>query len=464
MRRSEATLTWRGWQYVGSNLRSGAFCVPSDILSQRHLLVNKTELYVESLPLHNYDSQQQQDVYLRAIPAGNLVSLRLSRPDPPLTTRLEPLKRLLLRARRLRVLDYRDRGQGTHFRFDSASEGEGGEGEECQTLPPLEDLTLQSYDWNHGADAAARHWDFSRLRALRLVDVPAFNFLSSVDPERLAGLHTLRCDDFSAHLPVDRRADATRALRQLVGRIRALRVLEVTCHTHLFLPPTAAAATASSSPEHHNDDDPLLRHAPTLRTLRIRDHAGAGFSDEAAPPCPTLRAGYARRLTRRLRGLRSLELDFDARACDDPRGFLRALGAFPRLETLTLHVRTVLRPAGLFDDDDEEGGYPTSPADPRHHYHCRAGTPADPDRDAAQRTLAALVQARKEAGAAPWRRIALVVGGWRPVLGVRRGGEVWRALNARGVFAERCFVLERAGDGDGDAMLLREEVARRAEA
>ncbi|RYO84554.1 hypothetical protein DL764_009305 [Monosporascus ibericus] len=455
----QATLTWNvlnRWLYVGSDLHSGAFCPPSDILSQRHLQVNKTELYVENLPLHNYDGQQQQDIYLRVIPAGNLVSLRLSSPNPPLTTRLEPLKRLLLRARRLRVLDYRDRGQGTHFRFTS-SEGEV-EGEEDQTLPPLEDLTLQSYDWDHGADVAARHWDFSRLRALRLVDVPAFNFLSSVDPERLAGLHTLRCDDFSAHLPVDRRADATRALRRLVGCIRALRVLEVTCHTRLFFPPDDGDAK--------DEDSPLLRHAPTLRVLRLRDHAGTGFGDGAAPPCPTLRVSDTLRLARRLRGLRSLELDFDVRACDDPRGFLRALGAFPRLEELTLHVQTVLRPVDLF----EEEYYSTGPVHPVHHQqqfrhhppHTRTLAAADPDREAAQHTLAALVRARKNSGSAtPWRRIALVVGGWRPVLSVRRGGEAWRALNARGVFAERCFVLERVENGD--EMVLREEIARRVE-
>ncbi|RYP27608.1 hypothetical protein DL767_007613 [Monosporascus sp. MG133] len=473
----QGALTWNvlnRWLYVGSDLHSGAFCPPSDILSQRHLQVNKTELYVENLPLHNYDGQQQKDIYLRVIPAGNLVSLRLSSPNPPLTTRLEPLKRLLLRARRLRVLDYRDRGQGTHFRFAS-SEGEGegeGEGEEDQALPPLEDLTLQSYDWDHGPDVAARHWDFSRLRALRLVDVPAFNFLSSVDPERLAGLHTLRCDDFSAHLPVDRRADATRALRRLVGCIRALRVLEVTCHTRLFFP--------ADDGHTRDEDDPLLRHAPTLRVLRLRDHAGAGFGDRAAPPCPTLRAPDAWRLARRLRGLRSLELDFDARACDDPRGFLRALGAFPRLEKLTLHVQTVLRPAGLFDDADEEEEegeyYSTGPVHPRHRHHhhhqqqqlrhhpphTRTPAAADPDREAAQRTLVALVRAKRSSGnTTPWRRIALVVGGWRPVLGVRRGGEAWRALNARGVFAERCFVLERVEDGD--EMVLREEIARRVE-
>ncbi|RYP65177.1 hypothetical protein DL770_009055 [Monosporascus sp. CRB-9-2] len=463
----EATLTRRGLDgyWMGSNTyhRSGAFCPPSDILSQRHLQVNKTELYVENLPLHNYDGQQQHDIYLRAIPAGNLVSLRLSSPNPPLTTRLEPLKRLLLRARRLRVLDYRDRGQGTHFRFAS-SEGEG-EGEEDQTLPPLEDLTLQSYDWDHGPDVAARHWDFSRLRALRLVDVPVFNFLSSVDPERLAGLHTLHCDDFSAHLPVDRRADATRALRRLVGCIRALRVLEVTCHTRLFFP-------FDGDGDAEDEDSPLLRHAPTLRVLRLRDHAGVGFGDGAAPPCPTLQASDAWRLAQRLRGLRSLELDFDVRACDDPRGFLRALGAFPRLEKLTLHVQTVLRPVGLFEDEEEY--YPTSPVHHHHHHHhhqqfhhhhhphTRTPAAADPDREAAQRTLAALVRARKNSGnATPWRRIALVVGGWRPVLGVRRGGEAWRALNARGMFAERCFVLERAEDGD--EMELREEIARRVE-
>lgn len=247
----------------------------------------------------------------------------------------------------------------------------------------------------------------------------------------------------------------------------------------------------------------LHHHAPTLRVLRLRDHVG--FVDDEDRRCPTLRAADVAGLARRLAHLRELELDLDAADCDDPARFLQALCAFPRLGVLTLHVQTVVRPwaalallsasasaeagqrggwrrrrrrsggakeTGIGEEEEEEGSR-------SHHRYF------DADYAAAMRTFEALVRGKRERieveqqqrqeNTVPWRRITLVVGGWRPFM-VRRTSAVWRALNARGVFAERCFVLEGAGAlagaaGDsGDtgvgadmALMVREETTRTVE-
>lgn len=393
--------------------------MPADVLDDRQpkntnaARFHQTRLYVEGLPLREF-GEGQSDAYVRAIPTDLLMSLKMAPPELPLTTRLGPLKQLLLASPRLETFDYEDRGQGTRFSF---AEGE--------RLPPFRDLRLVSYDWDHDRDAVARHWDFSRVRALELVDVPAFNFLRSVSFPDLAGLHTLHIADYSAHLP-DRRQDATRGLHRLVrDHVRALRVLCFTCHTALF------------------PLDAILAHAASLEELRLRDHVG--FGDEQRR-CPTLRAADVEVLARALANLHTLELDLDAEACDDPAAFLRALCAFPRLRTLTLHVQTLLRPMEF----DEEYGTPRmvvegddDDADDEDSQEIEE----DRDYEAARWAYGLLVRGRpaalvEEGRAVPWRSITINVGGWRRNM-VRRLSEAWRWQNARGVFAERCFVLER---------------------
>ncbi|KAK7748365.1 hypothetical protein SLS62_008628 [Diatrype stigma] len=522
------------WSYAGYDVYTGTPWTPSDVLSRRHLEVDKTKLHIENLPLPSY-SDLLEYIYTRGIPAENLASLRLTAPNPPLTTRLEPLQRLLLQARRLQTLDYRDSGQGTHFSFPPSSfaltaTGDGDDnGERMLRLPALEELTLQSYDWDHDATDSAAHWDFSRLRALQLIDVPALPFLTAVPPRALRGLQALRCDDrspssyYASDTGRSQSRDAavvtTQFLASLIHEIRALRSLELTCHTRLLFPspPTVcdddggggihdnddhdhdqdyedededekktrkrkSASNVPPSPEgeggkrkrrreldggNSDNDHVLLRHAPTLRVLRLRDHVGLVDEDRR---CPTLRAADVAGLARHLAHLRALELDLDAADCDDPARFLRALCAFPRLEALTLHVQTAVKPwaalalLGAGGGGEEEKGS-------HHHF--------DADYDAAICMFEALVRGKKERRqeigektmVVPWRRITLVVGGWRPFM-VRRTSAVWRALNARGVFAERCFVLEGAGEGTVDeggdaaadiALLVREEMARTVE-
>ncbi|KAK8102927.1 hypothetical protein PG984_016073 [Apiospora sp. TS-2023a] len=381
------------WKYVRGEFCRGGMYVPSDILSRHHMDHSKTKLYVDDLPLRDFGSEPE-DTYLRAIPTDILTSLKMGNPTPPLTTRLESLKQLLLHSRRLDTFHYVDRGQGTHLDF--ADE---------ERLPAFKELVLQSYDWNHSAQEVARHWDFSQMRVLRLVDVPIFEFLRSVPFADLSNLEELHCEDFSAHLP-DRRRQATEGLYVLCRQIRALQSLKITCHTEYF------------------PVDAILRHANRLEVLRFRDHVGFG---EEYRGCPTVWIDDLVQLSRGLGYLHTLELDMDITMCDPPL-FLRALCGFRRLHTLTLHVQTLI---STLEDQPPN---------------------VDRDYEAAMKTFGTLVRGKM---GPMWRSITINVGGWRKHL-VRRLDAGWRAFNEQGIYAERCFVLERNAEGQ---MMVREETA-----
>lgn len=368
--------------------------MPSDILNMEQTRHDGTKLYVEELPLRDFEGDLG-NTYLWAIPTELLVSLKMAHPAPPLVTRLNSLKNLLVSARHLETLHFEDRGQGTHFNFLPH-----------ERLPAFRELTLRSYDWRHTPDEVARHWDFRRIVALELTSVPVFNFLSSVSFADLAGLHTLHCDDFSAHLP-DLRQEATQALYVLIRRyVRALSALSITVHTRQF------------------PVDAILAHAHSLTSLRLRDHTGFAEEDRR---CPTLYHEDVWLLARHMRHLQVLELDMDT-VFADPPAFLRAVCGFPALHTLTLHVQTVVHPFETVHAGQEDRDYA-----------------------AAMRTLHFLVVNKV---GATWRTVTLNVGGWKRVM-VRRLSEGWRRQNEKGVFAERCFVLERSLD-TGD-LLVREE-------
>ena len=421
------------WRYIPLDFSDGPFWLPSDVLGQDQIQGKGIRLHVEGLPLLS-SKEKYQDFYLKSIPSELLVSLELAHPMPPLTTRLHSLKELLLASPHLETLHYRDKGQGTHFSFTGS-----------ERLPPLKDLVLESYDWNHDKHSVATHWDFSRIRSLALLSVPIHSFLTSVPPTSLAALHTLHASDFSAHHhhhhhpgPPDHRLSATLDLAALVStHICALVDLRLTCHVSLF-PPSA-----------------LLRHAASLRRLSLRDHVGFADDDRR---CPTLPASDLEVLAGALDRLTALELDMDFDDDDhhhhqQRRRFLLALCHFPALRTLTLHTQTVLRPTGCCDDDDDDDDDDNVPA--------AAAAAADPDRDAAARTFAFLVRNRGVGVGGgdvpvPWQRVTLNVGTGGAV--ARRVGEGWR-----GVMAKRCFVLERAegsgggGGGGGGGFVFREE-------
>lgn len=370
------------WRFESDELEEDGVWLPSDILDLERMEKQRTRLFVENLPMRQFDGNS----YIRAVPSGSLVSLKLASPTPPLTTRLASLKRLLLLSRNLEILHYQDRGQGTQLSFD-----------EGERMPPLRVLSLRSYDWNHSDDEVWKHWDFSRLRSLELISVPCFNFLNSVPFQELADISSLHVEDWSAHL-LDRRREATRLLHDLIRHhIRELKSLEATCHVELF------------------QLDAILRHGQTLQKLLLRDHVG--FSDENRR-CPTLQLGDLSLLARNLPILHTLEVDMDTQRCD-PEQFLHSIIQFPRLENLTLHVQTLVSAA---ENDVSR---------------------TDQDYHAAMAIFGDLTRGRKsERTDCPWKRITINVGGWRPVM-IRRLSPAWRELNEHGIFAERCFVMDR---------------------
>lgn len=389
------------WCYTDEGFRSGDLWCPSDILSLKSNNAKRPRIYVEDLPLRSLEGSQP-DIYLRAIPSELLVSLKLTMPTPPLTTRLNSLKRLLLEAQSLETFHYQDLGQGTQFTFSGS-----------ERLPPFTELYMQSYNWNHSRSDVATHWDFSRIRSLEILSMPIYNFLSSVPFGDFSKLHTLHVEDYSAHCGPDRRKEATLELYTLVrDHILALKSLKIVCHVASF----------------HLDG--LLTHANTLQTLLFRDHVGFTEGDKH---CPTLRHDELARLSQAMTMLTTLEIDMDIMSTRAEKVcFLEAICEFPDLHTLTLHVQTRLMADHIYEAGD------------------------DPDKAEAKWAFQSLLRYRDisedghchyEQGKQHWRRITINVGGWRRVM-IRRLGEAWRAQNRRGVFAERCFVLERAPRGE----------------
>ncbi|KAI1181065.1 F-box domain-containing protein [Nemania sp. FL0916] len=386
------------WRYVQDDLCKGDVWLPSDIIPPRHIESNKIQLYIENLPLRDFRFEQQNP-YLKAIPTGILKSLKMAIPTPLLTARVGSLKDLLLNSRQLDTFWYEDRGQGTQFEFNGS-----------ERLPPFQDLSLRSYDWNHDALAARQHWDFAKIRRLELVNVSVSRFLNSVSFADFQDLEILRLDDYSPQLS-NTQLDATRSQYALIKQIRALTDLRITCHTQSF------------------PIDGILHHAQSLQNLRFRDYTG--FADEQRR-CPTMNIEDLAGLSRALVNLRTLELDMDERRCE-PHRFLPILASFRQLHTLTLHTQTVL--------------------DPVRDTIVASGRDLDCER---AMYFFSLVQDNKQG--APWRSVTINVGNWKPIM-VRRLSAPWRRQNSRGLYAERCFVMERRQDDDGNgAVTVREEL------
>lgn len=385
------------WHFEDNKLECDGIWLPSDLVGPNAKNRHDLSLSIANLPLHSFDTESAAS-YTRAIPADLLVSLKLASPTPPLTTRLGSLKDLLLRSSRLEVLYYQDRGQGTQFQFNQG-----------ERLPPLQQLTLKSYDWCHSAQDVRQHWDFSQLRSLDLISVPTFNFLHSIYFGDLENLHSLHVEDWSAHLP-DRKAEATQKLYILIKHhIRQLRSLQITCHVKDF------------------PADAILKHSSSLKRLKFRDHAG--FTEESRV-CPVLDLSSLERLADKLEHVQSLELDMNCEM-DEPEDFLKAISRFKKLDTLVLNMQTTLQNLETVD----------------------VGT--DPDSFAALNWFTVLVRCRgKMSPDRPWKSITLNMGGWKRIM-VRRVGLRWRLLGQRGIHAERCFILEK-GDNQYD---IREEMA-----
>ncbi|RCI17138.1 hypothetical protein L249_1866 [Ophiocordyceps polyrhachis-furcata BCC 54312] len=373
------------WSFVSRN--NSDLRLPWDILDADQVERSGTSVAVENLPLGGANCDLDESCFISPALTRRMVSLKLSSPKPPLTTRSGSVKRLVLQSPHLRTMHYRDLGIGTSFSFGGS-----------ERLPAVVDLVLQSYNWDHSADEVVRHWDFSRIRSLELVNMPVANFLASVRLGDFARLHTLRVEDYGGHLQ-ETRPGATLRLCELVrDHVEALETLDITCHTQLF------------------ELEAIGRHQDSLRVLRYRDHVG--FDDDNKR-CPTLARSELTALGQRLGHVHTLELDMDD---DDDDAVVEAvLSSFDGLHTLTLHVQTRIRPGNAVEPD------------------------RDRDREAALDVFGRLVVGRRRRRR-PWRRVTINVGGWRRAM-VRRMGHGWKRHNEQGVYAERCFWLEADGRG-----------------
>lgn len=385
------------WQYTGGELGAENQWVPMDLVYLDEMHRDQIKIHVDGMPLHDFRGLNQP-AYDKLIPCHLLSSLKLAHPEPPLTTRAGPLKQFLLSCQDLEVFHYRDHGQGTSFGLHGN-----------ERLPAFTELSLKSYNWHHSLSQVRRNWNFTRIKSLELLSVPLYNFLGSVMFEDFSGLQKLHVDDYSTHLK-DRKQEATSFLYLMVkNHIKALEVLDITCHTRLFLL------------------DAIIMHRESLQVLRFRDHVG--FEDETRQ-CPTFCALDVQLLSKHLKYVHTLELDMDASQCVIG-DFLRALCGFKSLHTLSLHVQTALRA----DDATEHG--------------------MDRDYEATMQILHFLAQAKQEMmPPVSWKRITINVGGWKRIM-LRRLGSEWRRHNENGVFAERCFVLEPNNEGQ---LVVREEM------
>ena len=390
-------LTFTRWRFSTDELRERGTWLPSEVLDVERLRRDGTKLLIEELPMRRF----VDDAYNHAVPACLLTSLRLARPTPPLTTHLASLKSLLMRARNLEVFHYQDRGQGTQFDF-----------QEGERLPPFKDLRLRSYDWDHSAEGVRDHWDFSKLGNLVLDSVPTLSFLKSIDLDGFPKLRGLEIDDWSPHRP-NGRVEATRLLGIWVEEyLQNLRSLKITCDVQSF--PCSA----------------LLAHKDTLEVVHLRDHAG--FRDDSKL-CPTWDSQVLGNVAKQMKRVHTLVIDFEHRQ-NDTSAFLEAILGFPHLKQLKIHTQTS---AG------------------RHTAHASAQVRHDVDHDTAWKMATALNQHRIDNDMAPFIEITINMGDWKPIM-VRRLGARWRALNEKGIFAERCFVVRRI---DGESKMWEERGA-----
>ncbi|KAH7309102.1 F-box domain-containing protein [Stachybotrys elegans] len=370
------------WRYDELEADSQRHYSLSGVLDLEQARAIGTSVSIHGLPLRDF-TKRQADAYLNSVPASCLASLTLAIPAPSLTARLGSLRRLLVQSTNLETFRYDDRGQGTSFMFEHG-----------EKLPAFKDLTLKCYDWVHSTEDVKAHWNFSRLQTLRLLSVPTFNFFRSVAFPDFSGLHTLQVDDYSAH-HVDRRVDATKGMYVLVKEhIRALRVLDIVCYIE------------------HFPLDAIARHRNSLQVLRIRDHVGFGDENKR---CPTIDAYDLAQLAKYMVQVHTLEVDMDIEMCN-PLDFIRAIAHFRNLSDVTIRVQTLLDAYGT----DQSR--------------------VDKDFEAAMHIFQLLI--RNRAPGRPWKRITVNVGDWQRNM-VRRLSTSWRERNEAGVFAERCFVIER---------------------
>ena len=183
-----------------------------------------------------------QDIGPRYLPTAQFTSLKFVEWDE-FTYRYASA--LLLGNPRLKTLHISGSRRFTNIREEEIGDED--------LLPPIEELSLQYYVWDHSPSIIKSFWNWTNLRSLELKRVSTIRFCYTVSAENLARLQVFRTDGFCfdhSDWP-----EATRLLSNLISNIRGLHELSLTCHVG-----------------YHCCVSSIFRHGPTLHKLELRSY------------------------------------------------------------------------------------------------------------------------------------------------------------------------------------------------
>lgn len=205
---------------------------------------------IESLPnvqlhIEGLDLTTLHRVRIANIPSTQLASLKTVRREPPILkgSRLA-IKMMTLSRPNLKSL---------HLRNATLAGFKDSEIKPEERLPPIEELILQNYKWEHSPHVANSFWNWDEITCLELDGVDIGKFLETVPSQNLLGLQSLVMADLNqANKTTDRTVEL---LSNLLSRVRRLVVLELSIYCK-FDKVVAA----------------LAKHGSSLRYLTLRGY------------------------------------------------------------------------------------------------------------------------------------------------------------------------------------------------
>ncbi len=183
-----------------------------------------------------------QAIGLRYLPTAQFASLKFVEWDEYSYQYVSPL---LLGNARLKTLHIAGKYNGTVIAERDI--------EDHHRLPPIEELSLQNYVWDHSPPIIYHFWNWTNLTSLELKRVPILQFLHTVPATHLMQLQVFRTDGLC--LNKSDWCEATQSLSDLISQISGLHELSLTCNV--------------------GDEScvlSILEHGPTLHTLELRSY------------------------------------------------------------------------------------------------------------------------------------------------------------------------------------------------
>ena len=183
-----------------------------------------------------------QDVSPKYLPTAQFNSLKLVNWDEHTYSYAKPL---LLGNAGLKILHIAGNRKLTNIEEEDIGD------EDC--LPPIEELRLKNYKWDHSPSIIEGFWNWNNLTSLELEHVPIIRFCRTVSVDKLTQLKTFRTDGFC--FDESNRDQATVLLSKMVSNIRGLNELSLTCNVG-----------------YQDCVSSILRHSKTLHTLELRSY------------------------------------------------------------------------------------------------------------------------------------------------------------------------------------------------